>query len=359
MNFLRRFGLVFVSCIILLLALLCPVSAVSFYDENFTIEGTLDNGIMLSPSANGVAAVLVSEPNYPYFNPNDIPWRDSPDYVKSVLSLNLSDFNKPGNPLYFETPVKVPFVCVRVNGSNAMVYVGYNISVVYTSDNSRVFIGRFLYRGFNPDDSTDVKMLSSTLYRATYNLSDMSLSTPWYDASAELTLWDEGFDGKEHVYAYTGALTSSTGKYDLYFYGSNYAFSDASLRKSTISIPKNDSSSSPDATVALSYPLGFENDSIFFANQTAYTNTYCKYFKPTIYPQTNTGVVGDYSDAESNLMNGYNPGDISSDLSISIDSSSWEAVFSIFNLFITSNGVIVTLIITMLSLGFVALLLNR
>lgn len=358
MNFLRRVGLVFVSCIILLLALLCPVSAVSFYDENFTIEGTIDNGIMLSPSSNGVAAVLVSEPNYPNFNPNSIPWRDAPDYVKSVLSLNLSDFNKPGNPLYFETPVKVPFVCVRVNGSNAMCYVGYNISVVRTTDNNRVFIGRFLKSGFNPNDSTDVRMLSSTLYRATYNLSDMSLSTPWYDASSDLTLWSDYSDDLEYVYSYTGALTTESGKYDLYFYGSNYAFSDASKRYSSIYLPKN-SSSSVDAVVALSYPLGFENDSIFFANQTAYTNTYCKYFKPTIYPQTNTGVVGDYSDAESNLMNGYNPGDISSDLSISIDSSSWEAVFSIFNLFITSNGVIVTLIITMLSLGFVALLLNR
>ncbi len=363
MNTLRRVGLVVISCIILLLALLCPVSAASFIEEDVQLDNMFDSGLMLTPNGtltSGTSTTdLASSPNYPDFNPNMIPWKDSPDYVKSVLIAYLNDFNKPGNPLYFETPVKVPFVCVRVNGSNVMVYVGWNISVVNLHDSNRPVIGRFVSDGYVSNDSSNVKMLSSTLYRATYNLSDMSLITPWYDASSDFSIWDTDFwsdPNKHSVFTYTGALVNSTNKYDLYFYGSNYCFTDASNRFRICSAAK-DSGMSSVATVYLNYPGGFSSSLEIFYND--YPNTYCQYFVPKIMPDVNTGIVGDHSAAEDELVNGYNPDNLSGDINIEVDASAWQAIFSIFNLFISGNAVLVHLIVTMLSLGFIALLLNR
>ena len=88
-------------------------------------------------------------------------------------------------------------------------------------------------------------------------------------------------------------------------------------------------------------------------------NTYCSFFKPNFYGSLDTGIVDDYGSAENELINGYDPGNLSGDINIDIDTDSWNAVFQIFNMFITGNSVVMTLIITMLSLGFIALILNR
>ncbi len=359
MNTLRRVGLVAVSCIILLLSLLCPVSAVSFVEED---DFLINDDLMIMPNgtlsnSNVSTTDLASSPNYPQFNPNMIPWKDAPDYVKEVLISNLNDLNKPGNPLYFETPVKVPFVCVRVNGSNVMVYVGYNLCVLFITNN-RPVLGRVVAPGFNPNDSTDVKMLSSTLYRASFNLSDMSVITPWYDASSSFTRLDSL--PVQSVFSYTSALTTVTGKYDLYFFGANYIFADSSLNSSgRYDIPLDSSNDPIYNYVYLNYPLGFEAGSNFFPYEPVFTNTYCQYFVPKTMPDVNTGIVGEYGDAESNLVDRYNPDGLGKDLTIDFDSTTWVVVFNIFNLFITDNTFLYLLISTLLTFGIIALILGR
>lgn len=350
MNFLRRCGLVFVSCIILLLSLLFPVSASGFVTRDDLIDmGYLEGeeGVLYVPSnsfdpLSFSSIMLTSEPNYPDFSPNDIPWKDAPQYVKDILIMDLKDFSN-SNFDFSTTEYKVPFVCVRVNGSNAMVYVGVNISLVYITDKSRVFIG-----GIMPPYPAIQK---AYLYRATFDLDTMNMTTPWYNASSDYTQWGE----LGQVFAYTGALTNTNGTYDLYFYGANSVFRNniASISYSYSNTNQNDL-----AYVVVNQPLGFQSG-VFFRNGDNYLNTYASYFKPTIYPEVDTGVVDDYDSAEDALINNYNPGNISGDIKVEVDSDSWNAVFQIFNMFVTGNSVVVTLIITMLSLGFLALLLNR
>lgn len=353
MNTLRRVGLVVISCIILLLALLCPVSAAMVLEDDFILEESFNSGLMMTPNGT-LASTSLTEPNYPSFNPNDIPWADAPQYVKEILSANLNDFNTPNFP-FDTTRHLVPFVCVRVNGSNAMVYAGYNISVVWTSNNSRVNIGRVF--PFNSEEL--LKIQTSTLYRATYNLSDMSLTTPWYNASSDAVAWDT-LNDFNHVYLYTTTgLTTATGKYDLYFYGSSNVFNDASRNISSKGFYNGDAQDPPVASVTLNYPLGFSNDSSFFSHQSDYVNTYCKYFVPSIYPEINSGVVGDHSAAEDKLINSYNPDGLGSDLKVDIDAKSWGVIFNIFNLFITSNTFLYFLISTLLTFGIIALILGR
>lgn len=352
MNTLRRVGLVVVSCIILLLALLCPVSAAMLPEVDVFLDESFNSGLMMTPNGT-LASTSVTEPNYPSFNPNDIPWADAPQYVKEILSANLNDFNTPNFP-FDTTRQLVPFVCVRVNGQLAHVYVGWNISVVYTSNNGRVNIG--YVNSF--EDSSIRKIQTPTLYRASFVISDMSVDTAWYNATNDSSAWDT-LNDINRVYLYTtSGLTTATGKYDLYFYGSNNVFSSVLGNTFVRSFNNGSSSDSHIASVYLSYPLGFESGKVF-VNQSDYVNTYIKYFVPSIYPSINSGVVGDYGSAEDALINGYNPDNISSDLSIGIDSSALAVIFNIFDLFITDNSVLVTLIITMLTLGFVALILNR
>ena len=358
MNTFRRVGLVVISCIILLLALLCPVSAAMVLEDDF-INESFNSGLMMTPNGT-LASTSVTEPNYSSFSPNDIPWKDAPQYVKEILSANTNDMNKSGNPLDFNEPVKVPFVCVRVAGSTVNVYVGYNLSLIYLESTSRPVLGRLVFNGYDSNDSSNVKMLSSTLYRATFNLSSMQMTTSWYDATSDYTRLDSSVNGLSFVYSYTGSFVNPTNKYDLYFYGANYVFwnpPDAHTGMYAFGpLGPNDSNN---VYYTLNLPLGFQAGSNYFYNESNFVNTYCQYFVPTIYPDINSGVVDDFASAEDKLVNSYNPDDLSSDINISIDSNAWGAVFNIFNMFITGNSVLVTLIITMLSLGFVALLLNR
>lgn len=350
MNTLRRVGLVAVSCIILLLALLVPVSASGFVTREDLIDlGYLEgeDGILYLPSdsfdpLSFSSIMLASEPNYPDFSPNDIPWKDAPQYVKDILIMDYKDFSN-SNFDFSTTEYKVPFVCVRVNGSNVMVYVGVNLCVVYTTNNSRLSIA-----GVMPPYP---QIQKAYLYRATFDLDTMTMITPWYNASGDYSQW--GQSGQ--VFTYTGALANTTGKYDLYFYGANSVFRN---NLSTIAYPYSDTNMDDVAYVVVNQPLGFQSGT-FFRNADDYLNTYASFFKPSIYPSVDSGIVGDYGSAEDALVNGYNPGNISSDIKIEIDSDAWNAVFQIFNMFITANPVIVTLIITMLSLGFLALILNR
>ena len=358
MNTLRRVGLVVVSCIILLLALLCPVSAAMVLEDDF-IEESFNNGLMMTPNGT-LAAAYTLEPNYPSFSPNDIPWRDAPQEVQEIILSDCADMNKSGNPLGFDEPAKVPFVCVRVNGSNALVYVGYNLSVLYLDSNNRPVLGKYYFNGYDPSDSIMREFYPTKLYRATYNLSTKELTVPWYDATSDCTRIDN-YDILTYAYTYTTALSTPTGKYDLYFYGANYFFRDYSEFSSSEGYcalgPLNNNNLN--VYISYSFPLGFKAGTNYFYNRSDFVNTYCQYFVPTIYPDINSGVVDDFSSAEDKLVNSYNPDDLSSDINISIDSNAWGAVFNIFNMFITGNSVLVTLIITMLSLGFVALLLNR
>ena len=267
MNTLRRVGLVVVSCIILLLALLCPVSASMVPEGDVFLDESFNSGLMMTPNGT-LASTSVTEPNYPSFNPNDIPWADAPQYVKEILSANLNDFNTP-NFSFDTTRQLVPFVCVRVNGQLVHVYVGWNISVVYTSNNGRVNIG--YVNSF--ENSSIRKIQTPTLYRASFVISDMSVDTAWYNATNDSSAWDT-LNDINRVYLYTtSGLTTATGKYDLYFYGSNNVFCDASKNVSSIAIYNGDSDDPPYASVALSYPLGFESGR-FFSHQSDYVNTY-------------------------------------------------------------------------------------
>jgi len=125
MNTLRRVGLVAVSCIILLLCLLCPVSASGFitYDDFIDLGYQVDDDGSLYITGfdplSFMSTMLATEPNYPDFKPNDIPWKDAPQYIKDILIMDYKDFSNT-NFDFSTTEYKVPFVCVRVNGANAI-----------------------------------------------------------------------------------------------------------------------------------------------------------------------------------------------------------------------------------------------
>lgn len=350
MNTLRRVGLVAVSCIILLLCLLFPVSASGFVTREDLLDlGYLEgeDGVLYVPSdsfdpLSFSSILLTSEPNYPDFSPNDIPWKDAPQYVKDILIMDYKDFSN-SNFDFSTTEYKVPFVCVRVNGSNVIVYVGINICVVYTSNNNRLSIGSVM--------PSYPQIQKSYLYRATFDLDTMVMTTPWYNAGGDYTQWGE----RGQVFTYTSALTTTTGKYDLYFYGANSVFRN---NLSTITYSYSDSQPDTFASVIVMQPLGFQSGT-FFRSPDDYLNTYASFFKPSIYPEINSGVVGDYGDAESNLVDRYNPDGLGEDLSIDFDSTTWAVVFSIFNLFITDNTFLYLLISTLLTFGIIALILGR
>lgn len=348
MNTLRRVGLVAVSCIILLLALICPVSATDepmitrqdFIDLGY-IEG--EDGLLYVPKGgydplSFMSVLLTSEKNYPDFHPNQIPWKESPQYIQDIINggfdnvFSLADSSLIGN-------YKMPFILVKADAARdrVVVFAGYNLFLgLNTLTMSLRICGSSYFSSY------------TSCYYAIYRLSDMTITSPW--SVYEPTAW--GDTGMVDYYSSSLALTDDV--FDFYLYGGN------TIRPNSVSVSIPVSTTNENAVV-----VGFANETIgfqdgrYFQFSSEWSNLYCSYFVPSYFSKVDTDIVGDYGSAENELINGYDPGNLSGDIKIDIDIDSWNAVFQIFNMFITGNSVVMILIITMLSLGFIALILNR
>lgn len=348
MNTFKRIGLVVVSCIILLLALVCPVSATDepmitrqdFIDLGY-IEG--EDGVLYVPKGgydplSFMSILLSSEKNYSDFNPNSIPWRDTPQYVQDIINNGFENvFSLADSSLI--SNYKMPFILVKVDGARdrIVVFAGYNL-----------FLGLNTYTMSLRICGSSYFSSYSSCYYAIYRLSDFTITSPW--SVYEPTPW--GDTGLVNYYSSSLALTDD--HFDFYLYGGN------TIRPDVVSVSLQVSSTNQNAVV-----VGFANETIgfqdgrYFQFSSEWSGLYCSYFTPSYYSSVDSDIVGDYDSAEDELMNSYDPGNLSGDLVIDIDSNSWNVIFQIFNMFVANNSVIMILIITILSLGVIALILNR
>lgn len=359
MNTLRRVGLVAVSCIIFLLSIICPASALDNVEEPlFTRQDLIDlgylsdsDGVLYVPFNHfdplNVSNFLITEKNFPDFDPSKIPWSDSPQYIKDILSIGYEYFNNSGSIDMTTQPYIVPFVGVRVSGSTAQVYVGYNLCLATHTSSHRVVL-------CVPSNFYDGSYYSRyRYYRASFRISDMTMITPWYDASSDASPWgDTGY-----LYSLTSSWISETGSYDLYFYGANVDYKGRNVATVNYPLLTNDENSS--AQVFVDYPNGFYSNR-FVLDPSYFQNTYISSFTPSVYGSLDNSAIGDYDSANEQLGDLVgNPDDIFSDFFIDFDTDSWSVVFDIFAIFITQNSFLMTLILSTLALGFFALVLGR
>lgn len=362
MNSIKRIGLVVISCIILLLACICPVSASGspmFTRDDLLDIGFLedDEGVLYFPSDGfdpfDFSFYLNNSKNYPDFNPNLIPWADSPNYVRDIIALGYDYFVNSFNsqsPSFdtvnaTNTEYKVPFVGVRVAGNNVNVYVGYNLclAVHYTTYRMVLCVPGNFYNGTN--------LSGWALYRATYDRQTLELTTPWYDARSSAEPWgDTGF-----LYSLTTSWLSETNAYDLYFYGANVDYKGRQVASVTYGLLNDDEYAS--AGVRVNYPDGFQSGQ-FFIYPEFYRNGYAAFFKPNIFGSVDTGAVDNYYGEQEQLYEeipDFNPDDIFGEF----DTSGWSFVFTLVQNFVVDYTPIFTLVSTMLTLGFIALILGR
>ena len=138
MNTFKRIGLIVVSCIILLLALVCPVSATDepmitrqdFIDLGY-LEG--DDGFLYVPKGSYdplsfMNIMLTTDKSCPDFNPNQIPWKEAPDYIQDIIN-NGFDNVYPLTDSSLISGYKMPFILVKVDAARdrIVVFAGYNI----------------------------------------------------------------------------------------------------------------------------------------------------------------------------------------------------------------------------------------
>lgn len=143
-----------------------------------------------------------SNPHYPDWNPDNLPWQDMPKYVLDIVydTISNEDFL-----LTDYTNFKIPFMMINFNGDYCSMYVGYNLAAVY-NETSEVFNvcsgGPFSYDSYK----------NAVCYVAQYN-ADYSLRTDWYTAEGDF--W--GNSGK--IVNYSLFSMTKERENDIYYYG--------------------------------------------------------------------------------------------------------------------------------------------
>ncbi len=149
-----------------------------------------------------ISLFSASNPHYPDWNPDNLPWQDMPKHVLDIVydTISNEDFF-----LTDYTNFKIPFMMINFNGEYCSMYVGYNLAAVY-NETSQVFN---VCSG-SPLSYNSYK--NAVCYVAQYN-SDYSLRTDWYTAEGEY--WG---NSRQIVYYSLFSMTKER-ENDIYYYG--------------------------------------------------------------------------------------------------------------------------------------------
>lgn len=384
MELLKKFTCL-VACFVVLSSSFMVGYAVDSPGYIFTKDDLLDLGYVFDddtafylenkdPFDLGISLFRSKEKNYPDFDIlKDIPWSSFPGYIQDIIYMSLDGLN---TALEDEYGFIVPFVGVQVttNGTVANVFVGTNVGLSYISNAVESFsIFSFLTY---PEISQHSK-----LYRLRVDL-----------INGNIVDWTEY---KGEAFGDTGKLLrmlpwntgNNTSVDDWYLYGANgvgYVYGRDNIGDiydiGSVGEPSKKNLDSPEYVISNLSPVGFA-DGRFLPNQDVfYPYVYFQYFVPPsreslqqqlqqeinnklddIMDATGTpdSIVDDYNDAESDLIDDYDPDNLQDDLEIELDSSALSFIWDLFDEFVTADYSVFTLFISILSIGIIALILGR
>lgn len=380
MQIIKKSMYVFVCCLIVTLSFVLPVYGQDGFA--YTPADLLDLGFEYDESGNlfytgpgdpfdrGISLFAKSTPNYPDFNVlTDVPWSSFPEYIEDILNLSFD-----GLTVSEGTPFQLPFFLIVVNNNNLNMYAGINVGLGQ-SNLSALYCYIFTYT----NSLVSSVYPYSICYQANFNLDTMEYSKYW----TQLNKSGWGDKGLLSSFTPNSIITNSTPR-DLYFYGANgvgYA-----SKVDAYTVPYNSSNPNQLVTFRLS-DLGFASGDIV-TNPNSYPYVYFKNFTPPSPETINQGLleeqnekldnilgasgnqdfsttlpdsaIGDYGSAEDDLFNNYSPSELEDDFNIEYDSNVFKLAFDLISYWVQYlNAEVFTFFISMLSLGVIALLLNR
>lgn len=260
--------IIFIVCSVML-SLSFFSSAAAFSADDLFEYGYVYDGVSYAlpsgypdPLISYPATLLSPEPNVPGFDPKKLPWSDAPSYIQDLIYMSLDGAQSTDASTY-----KMPFVLVRVSGTTAIVFVGYNVGLGFDIKNNRMrlCVTSYFYN-------------NSACYRASFSVIDYSLIDDW--RKLEANQW--GSEDYTYVKSYTSTLAYPSSTYDFYMYGGNGVragdFSSALF-------PLHSNDGYGDCYFTVNNQLGFQSGRFFYAQDSADTVIYCQTFIPPTVDQ--------------------------------------------------------------------------
>lgn len=227
---------------------------------------------------------LASRPNFPSFNPNDLPWEAAPDYIQKIL------YNTPfisTSSLEYVNPWKLPFVLVLTNGSVIRVIVGINLMLgtYFSSANNNsvtdqgisVFGPTGVYvvcHKYLTNSSLVTGFEYSCCYEARFDFETLETTVDWH----QLTSTALG----DRFLRFTGSLLDLNVSWDYYCFGGNNI--GPGRVSSSFPISTSQTSSYPCIFSVTNASSGFAGGA-FVYKQEEYWNSYFSSFIPQTYEE--------------------------------------------------------------------------
>lgn len=259
--------IIFIVCSVML-SLSFFSSAAAFSVDDLFEYGYVYDGVSYAlpsgypdPLISYPATLLSPEPNVPGFDPKKLPWSDAPSYIQDLIYMSLDGAQSTDASTY-----KMPFVLVRVSGTTAVVFVGYNVGLGYDlkNDRMRLCVTEYFYN-------------NSACYRASFSATDYSLIDDW--RKLEANQW--GSEDYTYVKSYTSTLAYPSSTYDFYMYGGN------GVRVgyfTSVTFPLHDTGDGQCYFTA-NNDVGFQNGRFFYGQDATTTVIYCETFIPPTVDQ--------------------------------------------------------------------------
>lgn len=308
MQIIKR-SVVILTCIVVLLSSLCLNSfaySADYYD--MLADGWMydeDDHLYYIPydplpdTFDSPMFMLASRPNFPDFNPNDIPWESAPDYIKEIL-YNIPFIST--STMDYVDPWKIPFVLVLTNGLTVRVIVGINLMLgtyfaTLADSKSSTFnpVGTYVMcRVLGSDSSIYPGTEYACCYEARFSFDTFNVVADWKSLPPESV--------GNRISRFTGNLVSSDSGWDYYCYGGNNI--GPGIASSTIPI-NTGTSSFPSVISSTNASSGFSGN-VFIYNQDLYSASYFSSFTPSTYEdkelEVSKGIWGTLKDLPGALM---------------------------------------------------------
>ena len=311
MQYIKR-SILIVVCVMVILSSFFLPSYASYSEEEHQMM--LDEGFTYDPYLNiyyigedfpmlepPPSPFIMSNPNFPDFNPNDIPWETAPEYIKEIL------YNTPfisTTTTSYVDPWKIPFVLVITNGLTVRVIVGINLflgTYIASSDNNTstsfaptgtyVFC-RVLTGGTSPEVVTGVEY--ACCYEALYDVETMETTVDWHSLTPNAT--------GNYFTRFTGTILSFDVAWDYYCYGGNNigpGYASAAFPVTTDSFPRIYGVNNSE--------YGFAGNS-FVYKPDYYTSAYFSSFVPSTYEEkqldTQKGIWATLKEVPGQILEG-------------------------------------------------------
>ena len=311
MQYIKR-SILIVVCVMVILSSFVFPSYASYSEEEHQMM--LDEGFTYDPYLNiyyigedfpmlepPPSPFIRSNPNFPDFNPNVIPWETAPEYIKEIL------YNTPfiaTNDTNYVDPWKIPFVLVITNGVTVRAIVGINLflgTYIASSDNntSTSFAPTGTYvmcQVLNTSGSVVTGVEYACCYEALFDAETMNITVDWHS----LTPMAVG----NRISRFTGTVLSLDTVWDFYCYGGN----NIGPGRASVSIPVTTGSSSYPMVFSVSNAqYGFAGNS-FVYKPDYYTSSYFSSFVPSTYEEkqldTQKGIWATLKEVPGQILEG-------------------------------------------------------